>query len=791
MEEFLAFFKPIRDITIFTALYKRVKSGEWTYDRKKEEKNFVDTLNRVLDVIIDDNERLEKLRSFGTGDVLIQRVEEAFEYVRASLELKALNVEEQWIVNASKNFKTLKNEVHKKMMWEEVEDQLNKIIVEDLSYDHPLCSGILDISSAPFTKISPNARKCFNAVSDKVSIPENKTLKIICENFVRKEKEFFLENDPIFSGNARFGEFLDDPEKLQIITNQMLASLSWIWRSSKWKSARRPDYMVVAEIKNKSIEIGYLETGRPNSSLNKQLRDHNKLNRLAKDSIDETWLAKNDRFFRGTAIKKMLTIFTINVVGSALEIQSVHREGSIYRSCLLNRVKLPLYLPSIKPKDIYGLIHALLSFRTAIACTLRNLLYNTDDSSEMMPMDMSISDMSVSPQTSTPIADSPSQPSTPTIEHESRFIKLEQNDKDTASENAELKARVAKLEQKQSQTDEKNNFIVKSDDDAKGIDQSSVNTISTKMKNSNDTNISDNISNSDNASNFEICQESENQYLTSPILIEPKSSEDMETEDSTYKEKDTKSSLSVKGGQGLIQELFTPEPSLQESNIIQNHTIEISKTGGPGKSNIDEASQHLAQLCDKAFDTEDGANRANQEEILCWSIYGKDFRAQFNEIIKNSGGKIGEKKARSLLYDFITKQLSIIHRGPRKISSEIETGNITTLSIPLSHTSSSVTTSSNSIDDISKKVVSLPETEVSISTESHVSNSLPPYENKTRLPISILPEDPKEKQKHVIKMVLKRFTNLSFKHSSKYTDHFNCTETCPVCNEEHKDDNVS
>ncbi|CAG8692028.1 14502_t:CDS:1, partial [Acaulospora colombiana] len=52
-------------------------------------------------------------------------------------------------------------------------------------------------------------------------------------------------------------------------------------------------------------------------------------------------------------------------------------------------------------------------------------------------------------------------------EHESRFAKLEQNDKDAAVENAELKARVAKLEQRQSKTDEKNNFIIKSDDDAK------------------------------------------------------------------------------------------------------------------------------------------------------------------------------------------------------------------------------------------------------------------------------------------------------------------------------------
>ena len=43
-------------------------------------------------------------------------------------------------------------------------------------------------------------------------------------------------------------------------------------------------------------------------------------------------------------------------------------------------------------------------------------------------------------------------------------------------------------------------------------------------------------------------------------------------------------------------------------------------------------------------------------------IYGKDFRIQFKVIIKNSEGKIGEKKARSLLYDSITKQLSIIRK---------------------------------------------------------------------------------------------------------------------------------
>ncbi|CAG8580445.1 7664_t:CDS:2 [Gigaspora rosea] len=162
---------------------------------------------------------------------------------------------------------------------------------------------------------------------------------------------------------------------------------------------------------------------------------------------------------------------------------------------------------------------------------------------------------------------------------------------------------VAKLEQKQSQTNE--NFIVKSDDDAKGIDQSSVNT----MKNSNDTpasNISDNTSNSDDVSNFDICQESENQYLTSPILIGPKSSEDMEIDDfldSTYKEKVSKEIIqSIREKKLRVQEkIITSQDTKQESNIIQNHTIGISETGGPGKSNIDEASQYLAQLCNKVL----------------------------------------------------------------------------------------------------------------------------------------------------------------------------------------------
>lgn len=53
--------------------------------------------------------------------------------------------------------------------------------------------------------------------------------------------------------------------------------------------------------------MGYLETGRPDSTSDKQTRDHKKSNRLAKDAIDLTRVSKNERSF----MKTMLSIFTI------------------------------------------------------------------------------------------------------------------------------------------------------------------------------------------------------------------------------------------------------------------------------------------------------------------------------------------------------------------------------------------------------------------------------------------------------------------------------------------------
>src|SRR6266511_2583911 len=96
-------------------------------------------------------------------------------------------------------------------MWKNIEEQLNEIKVEDLGYDHLLCSGILDISSTPFTKMAKDICNHFNVLSDKFSIPFNKAIMNTCENFVHKEKEKkkISDNNPKSFGNARYGEFLD------------------------------------------------------------------------------------------------------------------------------------------------------------------------------------------------------------------------------------------------------------------------------------------------------------------------------------------------------------------------------------------------------------------------------------------------------------------------------------------------------------------------------------------------------------------------------------------------------
>ena len=46
--------------------------------------------------------------------------------------------------------------------------------------------------------------------------------------------------------------------------------------------------------------------------------------------------------------------------------------------------------------------------------------------------------------------------------------------------------------------------------------------------------------------------------------------------------------------------------------------------------------------------------------------YGKEFVIQYNDLIKNSNGKIGEKKAKGIIYDKILEHLTIIREKRSK-----------------------------------------------------------------------------------------------------------------------------
>ncbi|GBC10921.2 hypothetical protein GLOIN_2v1770198 [Rhizophagus irregularis DAOM 181602=DAOM 197198] len=77
------------------------------------------------------------------------------------------------------------------------------------------------------------------------------------------------------------------------------------------------------------------------------------------------------------------------------------------------------------------------------------------------------------------------------------------------------------------------------------------------------------------------------------------------------------------------QESLPISPEEKRPQVLDSITYQLIQSARRGRV-IDEALQHLAQLCDRAFDAEDKANRANQEEILCRCLYAKDFIIQLN-----------------------------------------------------------------------------------------------------------------------------------------------------------------
>ncbi|CAG8615083.1 5815_t:CDS:2 [Paraglomus occultum] len=259
MERFLL-NEELDTVRIATALYKRVLTNGWTGDKDIEVNNFIETLNRIINENTIEIERLEKFQNWGDGLELEQKVISAFEDIRTLLKMQSSGEDRtSWVSRVEDNVKMVIRNVQSAMkkcsglqykMWENVKNELAKLDLSKLGYDHPVCSGILDCESEPISTLLPELRTVLQYL-------------------------------------------LDSSEKLEAITTRIFEvldkrSLVSASRAGDLRCAKKPDYMFTAEISDVEVELLYCETGRPKSPHAKQLEDHRKLAGLSKDSIEKT-----------------------------------------------------------------------------------------------------------------------------------------------------------------------------------------------------------------------------------------------------------------------------------------------------------------------------------------------------------------------------------------------------------------------------------------------------------------------------------------------------------------------
>jgi len=63
--------------------------------------------------------------------------------------------------------------------------------------------------------------------------------------------------------------------------------------------------------------------------------------------------------------------------------------------------------------------------------------------------------------------------------------------------------------------------------------------------------------------------------------------------------------------------------------------------------------ENIICLYQRASDAEGLVMKANQEEILSWYLYAKEFLIMVKDIMASN--RVGEKKAKGQIYDFIVQ----------------------------------------------------------------------------------------------------------------------------------------
>ncbi|UZO19960.1 uncharacterized protein OCT59_011222 [Rhizophagus irregularis] len=163
---------------------------------------------------------------------------------------------------------------------------------------------------------------------------------------------------------------------------------------------------------------------------------------------------------------------------------------------------------------------------------------------------------------------------------------------------------------------------------------------------------------------------------------------------------------------------------------------------------------------------------------------GEDKIMRIKSYSANKLSKLTDMQIDTIKNHFTTphKKNSRIHVISEMITSDATVNaksevNISTAPIPSTHVSNNSSNNSSRNGPVA----------VSISTVPQVGSS-----NRYRLPISILPDDSKEKRKHIIGLVLEQFPSLYLSNSSECDERFdlNSSTLCLLCNGDHKEESL-
>ncbi len=100
---------------------------------------------------------------------------------------------EAWHEDANANLRSLKRDVgqcksesvsYEKTMQERIETELEEINVENLGFDHPICSGILDIKLELFTNMPGSVSNIFKELFRKYKLEQNHDIMEACKEFI-------------------------------------------------------------------------------------------------------------------------------------------------------------------------------------------------------------------------------------------------------------------------------------------------------------------------------------------------------------------------------------------------------------------------------------------------------------------------------------------------------------------------------------------------------------------------------------------------------------------------------